>query len=262
MISRILSALAAIFVASSALASSPVEGMWPPESRGAVQPRPKWIIVVPVTRDASGAITAWNRNDPWVRKWVVPKLVGSGIRTVTVTGDADDVRGVSGDQFDNMDSSALRRLTSKYGAPAIAIVVSGTDGDAAVAAWTPGHQASWEVTSAGEDPKEGAMRILGDLFSGTAPQIGRIRITGVRTIDGVDQYRLEGKDFEAIEALRHNAAIQVIETMDVGGRPSAIVKVTNGRLIEDVIGDRIAPEPMVRVIAPETAIHAVEDPID
>lgn len=261
MISRILSAFAAVFVVSSALAS-PVEGMWPSEARGAIQPRPKWIIVVPVTRDASGTITAWNRSDPWIRKWVVPKRVGDGIRTVTVTGDADDVRGVSGDQFDNMDSSALRRLTSKYGAPAIAVVVSGTDGNAAVAAWTPGHQASWEVTRDGEDPKEGAMRILGDLFSGAAAQSGRIRITGVRTIDGIDQYRLEGKDPEAIEALRHNRGIEIVEAMDVGGRPTAIVRVTNGRLIEDVIGDLPPREQMTPVSIPSAPVAAMDDPID
>jgi hypothetical protein len=264
MFSRTSTTVAALFVASLAAAqAAPVEGMWPPESRGAVQPKPKWVIVVPLVRDASGAITAWSRNDPWVRKWVVPKIVGNGIRTVTVTGDAEDVRNVTGDQFDNMDSAALRRLTSKYGASALAVVVYGGQADAAVAAWTPGHQASWDVTKAGEDPKDGAMRILGDLFSGSPSQSSRVRITGVRTIGGVDQYRLEAKEWTVIDGLRSNRSLEVVETFDGAGRPSAIVKLTGTRSIEDVIGD-LSPQTSPEQVAPETSQPAgvTLDPID
>jgi hypothetical protein len=261
--SNLTSAAAFLFAAlasTSAVLASPVEGMWPSESRGAVQPKPKWIIVVPLVREASGVITAWNRNDPWVRKWVVPKTIGGGIRTVTVTGDAEDVRNVSGEQFDNMDAAALRRLTSKYGASALAVVVYGGQGEAAVAAWTPGQQASWDVTKSGEDPKDGAMRILGDLFSGASIQSSRLKITGVRTIAGIDQYRLEAKDWSVMDSLRASRSLEVVETFDSAGRPTAIVKVTSGRAIEDIIGG-ITAQPVPQEPSGNTEASPVSQPL-
>lgn len=230
-------AAAAILAATSASLATPAEGMWPPEARGVVQPRPKWLMVIPAVRDASGNLFTWKKDDAWLRKWIVPKTIGNGIRAVTITGDADDMRAVTGPQFDSMDSSALRRLTSKYGAPALAVVVEGEDGDAAVAAWTPGRAASWDTTRRGEDSKEGAMRILGDLFSGTTPHRNRIRITGVRTVGGVDQFRIESRDWDAIQELRRNRGLEVLEMSNDGGQSIAIVKNVSGRDIEDVIAD-------------------------
>jgi len=262
---KMLTMAAVLAVFSSAACAGPVEGLWPPESKGTVQPKPKWIMVIPVVRDASGSISAWNRNDPWVRKWIVPKPVGNGIRAVTVTGDADDVRSVTGEQFDNMDTSALRRLLNKYGASAIAMVVAGDQGTAAVAAWTPGQQASWDVTRPNEDPKEGAMRILGELFSGPASsaQTNKIKITGVRTVAGVDQYRLEGRDWNAIDGLRGNRAIEILETMENDGHPTVIVRVTNGRTIEEAIGEASTHHlPATPKSEPEGQGTGVPDPMD
>jgi hypothetical protein len=207
------------------------EGQWPPEARGQVLPRPDWVLVVPVTRDDAGKVSAWNRADPWTRQWVVPRAVG-GLRTVAVTGDSEDARLVDGEQLDHMDISALRRLTGKYGAPAVAIVVADSHGSAAVAAWRPGHAAVWDKTRPRENAKEGALRVIRDLFSGERGP--RFTITGVRTMGGTEQYRLSAQDRSHLDRLRTVDGIEIVEILETE-RPSAVVTVTDGRHIEDVL---------------------------
>lgn len=212
------------------------EGEWPPEARGVGLPRPAWVLVVPASRDRTGAISAWDRSGPWMRRWIVPKPAKGNVRTVAITGDAEDARLIGGTELDNMDAAALGRLAAKYRAPALAIVVEGPDGDAAVAAWSAGRDASWDVTAAGEDAREGSLRIIGDLFSGeTRAKVPDVAITGIRTVEGVDQYRLEAVDAAAMDVLRGLPGVSVIEVHADARRPWAVVTVTDGRAIEEVI---------------------------
>lgn len=190
-------------------------------------------MVIPVTRDKDGEVTAWDRSSQWMRKWVVPRPAMGNLRTVAVTGDSEDTRLVDGTMIDNMDTSALGRLASKYGAPAVAVVVEGMGGEAAVAVWSPGHGASWDLTGSGEDPREGSLRLIGELFSGRRRP--RLEITGVRSVNGMEQYRLSAGDPSVINRLHAIDGIRVVETATEEERPSAVVTVTDGRRIEDVL---------------------------
>jgi len=234
---RLSLALAVMIAPARSLAGA--EGYWPPEARGMTLPKPAWVLVVPAQRGADGTVSAWDRTGPWMRKWVVPRSAKGNLRTVAVTGDSEDARIVDGTQIDNMDTSALGRLASKYGAPAVAVVLEGTEGEAAVAVWKPGHGAAWDMTHPGEDAREGSLRLIGELFSGQRKP--RFQITGVRTVAGVEQYRLSAGDASLLDRLGEMPGIKVVETLDGDDdRPSAVVTVTDGRRIEDVLGGWVA----------------------
>jgi len=230
--------LTAALAMAPAAALAGAEGYWPPEARGVALPRPAWVLVVPATRGGDGNVTAWNRSGQWMRKWVVPRPAKGNLRTVAVTGDSEDARLVDGTQIDNMDTSALGRLALKYRAPAVAVVMEGAEGDAAVAVWRPGHGAAWDLTAPGEDTREGALRLIGDLLSGKARP--RFEITGVRTVDGIDQYRLTAGDPSLLDRLNSIDGIKVLETVADEERPSAVVTVTDGRRIEEVLEGMVA----------------------
>lgn len=209
------------------------EGSWPPEARGEVLPKPSWVLVIPVVRSADGSIEAWNRKSTWTRRWVVPKTTGEGLRTVAITGDSEDARMVTGEAIDNMDTASLGRISAKYGAPAIAVVVQSALGDTAVAAWSPGMSAVWDMTEPGEDSHAGALRIIGQLFSGRATP--RLRIAGVRTMDGAEQYKLESDDPATLDRLYDRDGLTVVEESRMPGHSYAVVTVSEGRDIESVL---------------------------
>jgi len=234
---RLALALAVTILPTQSFAGA--EGYWPPEARGVTLPRPAWVLVVPARRGADGTVAAWDRTGSWMRKWVVPRSAKGNLRTVAVTGDSEDARIVDGTQIDNMDTSALGRLASKYGAPAVAVVMEGAEGEAAVAVWKPGHGAAWDMTNPGEDSREGSLRLIGDLFSGQRKP--RFQITGVRTVGGVEQYRLSAGDASLLDRLGEIPGIEVVEILEGDeNRPSAVVTVTDGRRIEDALGGMVA----------------------
>jgi hypothetical protein len=152
------------------LASASPQGIWPDDMRGFNLPKQDWIMIIPATRGPDGAISVWNRSDPWNREWVVPKTTPLGTRTIAVNGDSEDMRIVSADQIDNMSVSSLSRLAGKYGASAIAVVVFEQVGGTAVAAWAKGNYATWEavVPAEGQTQRQAALVTLDDIFSGEA----------------------------------------------------------------------------------------------
>ena len=109
-----------------------IEGAWPQDARGGSLRKPAWVLVVPAKRQDDGSLLVWDRNDSWVRQWIVPAKTPKGLRTVAIVGDSEDKRLVAATQIDNMQSSALRQISRKYNAPAIALAVSGEIGRAHV----------------------------------------------------------------------------------------------------------------------------------
>ncbi len=142
-----------IALTSSQILASQVQGVWPDEARGEKLGRPNWVLVIPAERQADGSLVVWDRENPWVRQWIVPKTTRTGLRTVAIVGDSEDKRVVSAAEIDNMKSGALRQIAQKYDAPAIALVVTGTDGEV-VAGWTPGYNATWEFSDQAGDREQ------------------------------------------------------------------------------------------------------------
>jgi len=144
-----------------------VEGSWPQDARGGSLKRPAWVLVVPAKRQEDGSLLVWDRNDSWVRQWIVPEKTPKGLRTVAIVGDSEDKRLVAAAQIDNMQSSALRQIARKYNAPAIALAVSAGD-EQVVAAWVPGFNATWDYTAGGFESRKASLETIDQLFSGEA----------------------------------------------------------------------------------------------
>lgn len=241
----LLAALLA-FHASHALALP--QGAWPDEARSLPLGRPGWILVVPATRTADGSIRLWDRQDDWLRSWVVPRPTPSGIRTVAISGDSEDQKLIHGEQLDNMRVDSLRILARKYGAEAVAVVVRDAEEEVAVAAWRSGAHATWDeaVSEAGsENPRTNALTVIDALFGEkTAPRRAgdavpyaghpQVRVVAERlSADGVRmEYRVEiGAD--QVEALRSSSSVEITRF----GDGTADVLVVDGRAITDIISE-------------------------
>lgn len=176
-----------------------VEGSWPQDARGGSLRKPAWVLVVPAKRQEDGTLLVWDRNDSWVRQWIVPEKTPKGLRTVAIVGDSEDKRLIAATQIDNMQSSALRQIARKYNAPAIALAVSAGD-EQVVAAWVPGYNATWDYTTGGIENRKASLETIDQLFSGHQ---------AVATSDfGDEQTHVEGV---SVLAERFNTQAQAME---------------------------------------------------
>lgn len=168
---KILIAMMMSAISTSAWAVN-VEGAWPQEARGGSLRKPAWVLVIPAKRQSDGNLLVWDRADDWVRQWIVPKATPGGIRTVAIVGDSEDKRLVSASHIDNMQSSALRQIAAKYNAPAIALTVSGDDGQV-VAVWVPGQHATWDYANGNRMDRNAALETMDLLFAGkqSSPEV-------------------------------------------------------------------------------------------
>jgi hypothetical protein len=123
------------------------------------------VLVVPAKRQEDGTLLVWDRNDSWVRQWIVPEKTPKGLRTVAIVGDSEDKRLIAATQIDNMQSSALRQIARKYNAPAIALAVSSGE-EQVVAAWIPGYNATWDYAATGLENRKASLETIDQLFSG------------------------------------------------------------------------------------------------
>lgn len=130
------------------LAQSTPAAPWPYSAQGRSLPRPDWILAIPARRNADGSLAIWDRDDEWTKAWRVPQVI-DGLRVVTLLGDSEDRRSITPEAIDQMLVDQMHPVMQKYGAPALALIV--TDGQStAVAGYVPGWQASWnEVDYAG-----------------------------------------------------------------------------------------------------------------
>lgn len=244
---------AAIALQASCALALP-QGAWPNEARDLPLGRPGWILVVPATRTENGSIRLWDRQDDWLRSWVVPRPTPSGIRTVAISGDSEDQKLIHGEQLDNMRVDSLRVLARKYGAEAVAVVVRDAAEEVAVAAWRAGGHATWTEAvsdSGSSDPRVSALAAIDGLFDnqtatprgsepaaesgGMSVRVVAERISG----DGVRmEYRLQiGED--QIETLKLSSSLEVFRF----GDGTADVVVLDGRGIADIIAEAgLSPE--------------------
>lgn len=241
------SLLAAAIALHAAHALAMPQGAWPEEARALPLGRPGWILVVPATRASDGSIRLWDRQDDWLRSWIVPRPTPSGIRTVAISGDTEDQKLIHGSQLDNMRVDSLRLLARKYGADAVAVAVRDTSEAVAVAAWRSGRHATWDhavPTAASAEPRSGALAAMDDLFSKAYSKekevlAGSDASTPIRVVaerlssDGVRmEYRLQVDD-DQIEALNSSTSLEVTRI----GAGTADVLVVDGREIAEIVAE-------------------------
>jgi len=233
---------AILLILSSVPALAKPEGAWPEEARSLPLGRPAWVLVVPATRDPDGSIRLWDRQDQWLRSWIVPKATPGGIRTVAISGDSEDQKLIQGEQLDNMRVDSLKVLARKYSAEAVAVVVRDSREEVAVAAWREGAHATWNeaMSEAGApEPRREALAVMDELFA-DASDAGQVspraadtaRVVAERlSYDGVRmEYRLE-IDSSLADMLRSSASLEVTRI----GEGTADVLVMDGRDIADIL---------------------------
>ena len=176
-----------------------VEGAWPQEARGGSLRKPAWVLVVPAKRLEDGSLLVWDRQDDWVRQWIVPEKTPKGLRTVAIVGDSEDKRLIAAAQIDNMQSSALRQIARKYNAPAIALAVS-SGNEQVVAAWAPGYNATWDYTAGGLESRKASLETIDELFSGQQTVVANNFGSEPRQTEGV-----------SVMAERFNSEAQAME---------------------------------------------------
>jgi hypothetical protein len=228
-----------LLVASSPAFASP-QGVWPEEARSLSMGRPSWVLVVPAVRGGDGRIQLWDRFSPWSREWVVPRPTPSGVRTVSISGDAEDQKLIRSDQLDNMSSETLRLLAGKYGAEAVAVVVEDADSAVAVAVWKRGGHATWEAADMAGDPRKAALATIDDLFGGAdAREASSSASDGVPSASILAQRSLEGGLVE-YRITANEEAVRLIDaspSLRVSARDGGTmdVVVVDGRDVEDVM---------------------------
>lgn len=236
-----LAAFALLLQASTAAALP--QGAWPDEARNLPLGRPAWVLVVPASRADDGTIRLWDRQDEWLRSWVVPKATPQGIRTVAISGDSEDQKLVHGEQLDNMRVDSLRLLARKYSAEAVAVVVRDSAEAVAVAAWRVGTHATWEAAGQtdGQDARGAALAVMDSLFSKAAQSetatssIGpAVRVVAERlSTDGVRmEYRIECPP-DRISLLEGSSSLQITRS----GDGTVDVLVLDGRDITDILSE-------------------------
>lgn len=167
--SSIASILLGVFLALSpldALAQSTSAAPWPSSAQGRTLPRPDWVLAIPARRNDDGTLSIWERSDDWTREWRVPTVV-DGLRVVTLLGDSEDRKRITPEAIDQMLVDQMEPVMAKYGAPALALVV--TDGSStAVAGYMPGWQASWDEvghSSSLQETRTLAADVISAMFS-------------------------------------------------------------------------------------------------
>lgn len=232
---------AAILAATSTFASATPEGYWPSEAQGVSLPKPGWVLVVPAKRQSDGTIIVWDRDIPWMKEWVVPHPTPSGLRTIAIAGDSEDKRLIDGTAIDEMGIDALERLASKYKAPAIAVAVSDEVDAIAVAAWMPGHEASWESVPETAS-RQAALSTIDHLFSGQTQTPGLatdggfdIAIVGQRMTSVGIEYKVMLENERSLELISSTQGLAVLDYDVETESPSAIIRVTDGRDVETVL---------------------------
>jgi Uncharacterized protein conserved in bacteria (DUF2066). len=238
-----IAAALAFLLQSSSVFALP-QGNWPEEARNLPLGRPSWILVIPASRSEDGTIRLWDKQDEWLKSWIVPKKTPDGIRTVAITGDSEDQKLIHGEQLDNMRVDSLRVLARKYSAEAVAVVVRDSADDVAVAAWRSGSHATWDEAGpdVSEDPRGSALAVIDSLFSTVVtspsdtdqePRAG-VRVLAERmSADGYRmEYRLESSP-EAIPMLQSATSLQVTNILD----DVVDVLVLDGRDISDILRD-------------------------
>ena len=140
LVALVLTALLLIAPHEVSAQSSPA-APWPSAAQGRSLPRPDWVLAIPARRQGDGSLVIWDRNDDWTKVWRVPKAV-DGLRIVTLLGDSEDRKSITPSAIDEMLVDQMRPVMDKYGAPALALIV--TDGQStAVAGYVPGWTAAW-----------------------------------------------------------------------------------------------------------------------
>lgn len=236
---RIIIALICTFVFSTIACAGP-EGSWPEEASFISLSKKQWVLVIPARRSDNGDIVLWDKSDEWLQQWIVPRQTSSGIKTVAITGDADDRRLVLGSHLESMDVNVLNRLAGKYKTTAIAIAVKDQAQKLAVAGWVPGEGAAWRSIESQSSNRETALHMIDDIFKGFSDpneetlHEGSIDITGQRYNDGWTEYRLESFTPSSIDKLHNLPGVEVIGTANTT-LPSVIVRITDGRDIETVL---------------------------
>jgi hypothetical protein len=229
-----------LLVASSAALASP-QGVWPEDARSLPMGRPSWVLVVPAVRGGDGRIQLWDRFSPWSREWVVPRPTPSGVRTVSISGDAEDQKLIRSEQLDNMSSETLRLLAGKYGAEAVAVVVEDAGSAVAVAVWKRGGHATWEAADMAGDPRKAALATIDDLFGGADAREAPVSSVsdGVPSASILAQRSLEGGLVEYRITANEEATrlIDASPSLRVSGRDGDTmdVVVVDGRDVEDVM---------------------------
>jgi hypothetical protein len=240
-----IAALALLLHATTAAAVP--QGAWPDDARNLPLGRPAWILVVPASRADDGSIRLWDRQDEWLRSWVVPKATPEGIRTVAITGDSEDQKLVHGEQLDDMRIDSLRLLARKYSADAVAVVVRDSAEDVAVAAWRVGAHATWEEAVPGESgmSRDAALSVIDALFSDvetkppepTEQAEESAYASGVKVVaeriseDGIRmEYRIECPP-EKLADIQASSSLEVTRS----GDGTVDVLVLDGREISDIL---------------------------
>jgi hypothetical protein len=236
---RSLIALFEFFIFTTMACASP-EGSWPEEASYISLSKKNWVLVIPARRSENGEIVLWNKEDEWLQQWIVPRQTNSGMKTVAITGDADDRRLVQGYHLENMDVNVLNKLAAKYRAAAIAIAIKDKSEQLAVAGWVSGEGAAWRSINSHEANREAALGMIDDIFNGYSdPSEGTVQedtiaITGQRQNAGWTEYRLEYFSPESILKLQSIPGVEIVGNSDTN-RPSVIVRITDGRDIETVL---------------------------
>lgn len=224
--------LLALMIAAASPAMSAPQGPWPEEARGLGLPKAEWILVVPARRLADGSVSVWNRDDEWTGQWIVPRQTPAGVRTVAIVGDAEDRRMVDGTALDVMDASVLSRLAAKYRAPAVAVAITDSRGEVAVAGWIKGAGASW-IEASGAGGREGSLAAMDMIFTGGGGEASfDVAITGQRMNGGWMEYRIEVYDPIIEDVISQISGVEVVAT---AGPQALVVRVTDGRDVETAL---------------------------
>lgn len=215
------------------------QGSWPDEASHISLSKKDWILVIPARRSQDGEIILWDKDDPWLKQWIVPRQTPSGIKTVAITGDAEDKSLIHGWHVENMEVDALRGLSQKYKAPAIAVAVMDEDEQVAVAGWVSGEGAAWRFADMQTSSRVASLQALDDIFKGYSdyqfsPGRTDVFIAGQREVDGWLEYLIEAAHPDTLERIRRMGEVQVFDVTDTE-IPSIIVRITDGRDIETVL---------------------------
>ncbi len=238
--------LAATVYLAPIAAEAAAEGSWPDQFRGATFARPAWVLVIPAQRQSDGSLTVFDRTNPWVREWIVPKPTAQGIKTVTLTGDSEDKRLLTPADIEEMRAQALQRLAQKYNAPAIAVVVSDVDGTAAIAAWMQNRRATWEKPTQGVD-RLALSATLDSIFTGTdhassaepdlvtdGRPVARIVAERLNQEENKMEYRIEPLSKDAEQLIAGSSSLQYIG-QSAGDGGIMEVRIMDGSSIEAVL---------------------------
>jgi hypothetical protein len=165
--------------ATEPLASAPPslpEAAAPPSAAPETPKKPAWILVVPVEQVSGRPV--WGRASAWSRAWIAP-VRQSGMRLVTIMGDADDHQRLTDDMLADPDdpgtAEAALGLAHKYGAPAVSLIQY--DGATTLQGWLwrPGSAPQTSTVDASpEAAKTSGASLVADLAEPAADGLGNV----------------------------------------------------------------------------------------